>query len=161
MSPISPCLWFDGVAEEAAAFYTSIFPGSSMDGVSHYGEGMYMPAGTVMLVEFTLAGQSYQALNGGPQFPFTEAISLSVRVDDQAELDYYWDALVAGGKPGPCGWLKDRYGVSWQIVPEALLRMQRSGDAQGLGRMMAAMMRMSRLDIATLERAFLGEEAAA
>jgi predicted 3-demethylubiquinone-9 3-methyltransferase (glyoxalase superfamily) len=157
MSKISPCLWFDGNAEEAARFYTSLFRDASIDAVSHYGEGMPYPAGTVMLVEFTLAGRSFQALNGGPEFPFTEAISLSVSCADQAEVDFFWDALTAGGgSPGPCGWLKDRFGVSWQIVPEALLRLHKTGDAAAMARMMAAMMKMQRLDVAALERAHAG-----
>jgi predicted 3-demethylubiquinone-9 3-methyltransferase (glyoxalase superfamily) len=154
MSTISPCLWFDGNAEEAARFYVSLFPAASIDRIGHYGENMHQPAGTVMLVEFTLAGQTFQALNGGPQFPFTEAISMSVRCADQAEVDHYWNGLTAGGSPGPCGWLKDRFGVSWQIVPDALVKLQKAGDPVATGRMMTALMKMSRLDIAALERAY-------
>lgn len=156
MSKISPCLWFNGDAEEAARFYTSLFADSAIGSISRYGEGMPFPAGTVLLVEFTLFGQSFQALNGGPQFPFTEAISLSVRCADQAEVDRIWTALTEGGTPGPCGWLKDRFGVSWQVVPEALVRLQNAGDPVRTARMMGAMMTMSRLDIAALERAYAG-----
>ncbi len=161
MSRISPCLWYDGAAEEAARLYVGIF-GGSVDHISPYPENsgapVSYPAGTAMLVEFTLFGQSYQALNGGPQFHFTEAVSLSVRCADQAELDRHFDALTAdGGAPGPCGWLKDRYGLSWQLVPAAVEAMQRSGDRAGIGRMMQAMMQMQKLDLAALTAAFEGE----
>lgn len=158
VSKISPCLWFDGAAEEAAQFYTSLFPDAAIGAISRYGDGMPFPAGTAMLVEFTLAGQSFQTLNGGPQFPFTEAISMSVRCADQAEVDHYWDALTDGGAPHRCGWLKDRFGVSWQIVPEALMRLQAAGDPVATERMMKALMKMIKLDVAGLERAFRGEE---
>lgn len=161
MSKISPCLWFNGEAEEAARLYAGLF-GGSIDFISHYPADNPFPApfaaGTAMLVEFTLFGQSYQALNGGPDFPFTEAVSLSVVCKDQAELDRYFEALAAnGGSPGPCGWLKDRYGLSWQLVPEAMIEMQQSGDAAGIGRMMQAMMTMQKLDVAALTAAFVGE----
>jgi predicted 3-demethylubiquinone-9 3-methyltransferase (glyoxalase superfamily) len=157
MSKIAPCLWFDGNAEEAARFYTSLFADAAIVAVGRYGEGMPLPAGTAMLVEFTLAGQRFQALNGGPQFPFTEAISLSVRCADQAEVDRLWDALTDGGSPGRCGWLKDRFGVSWQIVPDRLVELQKSGDTAATGRMFKALMGMSRLDVAALERAYRGD----
>lgn len=157
MSKITPCLWFNGEAEQAARFYTSLFKESSIDGIGRYGEGMPFPAGTAMMVEFTLADQSFQALNGGPQFHFTEAISMSVRCADQAEVDYFWDALTKGGSASQCGWLKDRFGVSWQIVPEALGRLQEQGDPVATGRMMQALMAMSKLDVAALERAYRGE----
>jgi len=152
---ISPCLWFDGRAEEAARFYTSIFPDSRIDHVQRspidYPGGK---AGDVILVEFTLAGQSYQALNGGPHDPFNDAISLSVTCKDQAEVDRYWDALTAGGgKPVMCGWLKDKYGIAWQIVPEALLAMLRDTDRAKAKRAMEAMMQMVKLDVGALERA--------
>lgn len=156
MSKITPCLWFDGQAEEAARYYTSLFPDASIGAIGRYGEGMHVPAGTVMLVEFTLAGQTFQALNGGPQFKFTEAISMAVGCADQAEVDHYWNALTEGGSPGRCGWLKDRFGVSWQIVPDALVRLQNAGDPVATWRMMGALMKMSKLDIATLERAYEG-----
>jgi predicted 3-demethylubiquinone-9 3-methyltransferase (glyoxalase superfamily) len=162
MSKISPCLWFDGQAEAAAHFYVSVFGDGSVDFVSHYPEDSTSPApfsgGAVLLVAFTLFGQSYQALNGGPQFSFSEAISLSVACRDQAELDGWYDALTAdGGSPGPCGWLKDKYGLSWQLVPDAIMAMQKSGDAAGIGRMMQVMMTMQKLDIAALTAAFEGE----
>jgi len=151
---ISPCLWLDGRAEEAARFYTSIFPDSRIDHVQRspidYPGGK---AGDVILVEFTLAGQSYQALNGGPHEPFNDAISLSVTCKDQAEVDRYWDALTAGGgKPVMCGWLKDKYGIAWQIVPEALLAMMRDTDRAKAKRAMEAMMQMVKLDVGALER---------
>ena len=116
MPRITPNLWFDNESEEAAAFYVSVFPNSRITAVSRYPEGAPQPAGTVLTVDFVLDGQEYTAINGGPQFPFTEAISLLVNCADQEEIDYYWDALSAGGEEGQCGWLKDRYGVSWQVV---------------------------------------------
>jgi predicted 3-demethylubiquinone-9 3-methyltransferase (glyoxalase superfamily) len=158
MCDIAPCLWFDGTAEEAARFYCSVFPRSSIVTISYYTEGMPLPAGTVLLVEFTLDGQRFQALNGGPQFQFSEAISLSVPCADQPEVDRYWIALTAdGGTPGPCGWLKDRFGVSWQIVPRSLGQMQRDGSPGQIQRMMGALMSMSKLDIAALEAAYAGQ----
>jgi predicted 3-demethylubiquinone-9 3-methyltransferase (glyoxalase superfamily) len=162
MSKISPCLWFDGQAEEAANFYVSLFGDGSVDFVSRYPEEnpfpAPFPAGTAMLVEFSLFDQSYQALNGGPDFSFSEAVSLSVECRDQAELDRYFDALTAdGGSPGPCGWLKDKYGLSWQLVPEEMSVLQRSDDAAAIGRMMQAMMTMQKLDLAALKAAFDGE----
>jgi predicted 3-demethylubiquinone-9 3-methyltransferase (glyoxalase superfamily) len=157
MSKIAPCLWFDGNAEEAARLYTSLFSDAKILSVSRYGNNMPLPAGTVLLVEFMLAGQRFQALNGGPQFPFTEAISLSVSCADQAEVDRLWEALTRGGTPGQCGWLKDRFGVSWQIVPDRLVELQNSGDPVATARMFQAMLKMSRLDVAALERAYRGE----
>lgn len=162
MSKISPCLWFDGQAEEAANFYISVFGDGSIDFISHYPEESSSPApfkgGDVLLVEFTLFGQSYQALNGGPQFTFSEAVSLSVACRDQAQLDHWFDALTAdGGAPGPCGWLTDRFGFSWQLVPEALVAMQKSGDSAAVARMMNVLMTMQKLDIAALTAAFEGE----
>ena len=161
MSKISPCLWFNGQAEEAARFYVSVF-GGSIDTVSRYPENPPVPApfkgGDVLMVEFTLRGESYQALNGGPEFGFTEALSLSVSCQDQAELDRYFDALTAdGGSPGPCGWLKDKYGLSWQLVPEEVMEMHRSGNGPGIQRMMAVMMTMQKLDLAKMKAAFEGE----
>ncbi|WP_070156883.1 VOC family protein [Sphingobium phenoxybenzoativorans] len=162
MSKISPCLWFNGEAEEAANFYVDTFRDGEVGKIGRYPEDnpfpAPFPAGTAMMVEFTLFGQSYQALNGGPEFTFSEAISLSVVCSDQAELDRYFNALTAdGGSPQPCGWLKDKYGLSWQLVPEAFLRMMESGDTAGIGRAMAEVAKMSKLDIATLEAAFAGE----
>ncbi|BAV64535.1 VOC family protein [Sphingobium cloacae] len=163
MSKISPCLWFDGQAEEAARFYTSLF-GGSVDGISHYPPGTGSPSpfreGDVLMVEFTLFGESYQALNGGPHFTFNEAVSLSVACKDQAEIDRWFDALTAdGGQPGPCGWLKDRYGLSWQLAPDEIIALQKSDDKEAIGRMMAALMTMGKLDIAALKAAFAGEPA--
>lgn len=159
MSKITPCLWFNGEAEEAASLYVSLFPDSSIGGVSRYGENMPMPAGTAMLVEFTLAGQSFQGLNGGPQFPHSEAISMSISCADQAEVDHYWNGLLAnGGSESMCGWLKDRFGVSWQVVPRRMIELQMQGGA-GVGRMMQRMMTMRKLEVAPLEAAFNGEAA--
>lgn len=157
MSKLATCLWFDGQAEEAARLYTSLFPDSGIGAISRYGEGAPFPAGTALVVEFTLLGQRLQALNGGPQYRFSEAVSLAVDCADQREVDTYWDALTAdGGEPGPCGWLKDRYGLSWQIVPGAFTRMMEEGDADQVARMMTAMQGMQKLDVARLERAFRG-----
>ena len=154
---ISPCLWFDGNAEQAARFYTSVFPDSRIDHVGlstvDYPGGK---AGDVLLVELTLAGLSYQALNGGKfDSAFNDAISLSVSCKDQAEVDRIWDALTAdGGKPVQCGWLKDKFGVSWQIVPEEFVVMLRDKDSRKVKRAMEAMMKMMKLDVATLRKAF-------
>ena len=157
MSKITTCLWFNGRAEEAATFYVSLFPDAHVGAISRYGEGSPFPAGTAMMVEFTLAGQTYQALNGGPHFTFSEAISLSVSCADQAEVDHYWDALIAdGGAESRCGWLKDRFGVSWQIVPQVLGELSQRGDRAATGRMFQALMGMRRLDIAALEAAYRG-----
>ncbi|MDX2287605.1 MAG: VOC family protein [Hyphomicrobiaceae bacterium] len=155
---ITPCLWFDGRAEEAALFYTSIFPDSRIDRVhkatSDYPGGK---EGGVLFVEFTLAGQSYQGLNGGPHTAFNDAVSLSVSCTDQAEVDRYWEALIAGGgKPVQCGWLQDKYGLRWQIIPEPYLELMRSSHRDGVQRAMAAMMTMVKLDIAALRRAYDG-----
>ena len=155
---ITPCLWFDREGETAARFYVGIFADSSIDGVSHYGENMPMPAGTPMLVQFTLRGQPFQALNGGPNFPHSQAISLSVDCADQAELDRIWDGLLAGGgAPVQCGWLTDRFGISWQVVPRAVMEMQRTGTPAQINRMMGALMEMVKLDSAALEAAFNGD----
>jgi predicted 3-demethylubiquinone-9 3-methyltransferase (glyoxalase superfamily) len=159
MPNITPCLWFDGEAEAAANLYTSLFPNSGIDKISKYGEGAPMPAGTVMMVAFNLGGKKFTGLNGGPQFSFSEAVSFSIDCADQAEVDHYWNGLTAdGGSPGPCGWLKDRFGVSWQVVPQAMFRMQKEGTGEQVGRMMGAMMQMGKLDIAALEAAFKGEK---
>jgi predicted 3-demethylubiquinone-9 3-methyltransferase (glyoxalase superfamily) len=159
MAKITPCLWFDGVAEEAAGFYVSLLPGSRIDKVMRSpADNPSTPAGGVLTVEFTLAGQPFLGLNGGPQFPFTEAVSFSVDCEDQAEVDRLWDALTAdGGKPVQCGWLKDRFGLSWQIVPRALPKLLSGPDKEGAKRAMEAMMEMVKLDVAELERAYRGE----
>jgi predicted 3-demethylubiquinone-9 3-methyltransferase (glyoxalase superfamily) len=159
MSKIKPCLWFDGVAEEAANFYVSLLPDSRIDKVMRSpADNPSTPEGGVLTVEFTLAGAPFMGLNGGPQFPFTEAVSFSVDCDDQEEVDRLWDALTAdGGKPVQCGWLKDRYGLSWQIVPKAMARLLGGEDKAGAKRAMEAMMQMVKLDVAELERAYRGE----
>jgi predicted 3-demethylubiquinone-9 3-methyltransferase (glyoxalase superfamily) len=151
MSKISPCFWFDGVAEAAATFYVSLFADANIGMVSR------MPDGKALMVEFTLAGQTFQALNGGPQFVHSEAISMSVSCDDQSEVDRLWHALTAdGGSESRCGWLRDRFGVSWQIVPKELGRILSRDDKAAVGRAMQAMMGMRKLDVAALEAAFRG-----
>ena len=154
MSKIAPCLWFDGRAEEAAKYYVSLFPDSAVVAVSHYGEGAPFPAGTAMMVEFQLAGQRFQALNGGPQFKFSEAVSLSIDCKDAAEVDRYWNALSAdGGEERPCGWLKDRFGVSWQVVPEGLGAVIADPDPARARRALQAMFGMKKLDLAAMRAA--------
>ena len=156
---ITPCLWFDTQAEEAAQFYTGIFKNSRITKVSRYGEAgreiHKMPAGTVMVVAFELDGQTFTALNGGPIFKFNEAVSFQVNCDSQEEVDYYWDKLSAGGdsRAQQCGWLKDKYGASWQIVPRVLVEIMGGSDAEKSGRAMNAMLQMKKLDIAALKRA--------
>jgi predicted 3-demethylubiquinone-9 3-methyltransferase (glyoxalase superfamily) len=154
---ITPFLWFDGKAEEAMNLYTRIFPDSKVKDVSRYGEGAPAPKGTVMTATFELAGQEFVALNGGPQFHFTEAISFVVACETQEEVDRYWEQLIAGGgKESMCGWLKDRFGVSWQIVPTALGRLLGDKDPAKAGRAMKAMMQMRKLDIKALKAAHAG-----
>ena len=158
MAKITPCLWFDGKAEEAAHFYVSLLPDSQVDVVLPYSvETAGGRPGDVMAVEFTLAGQPYLALNGGPIFEFTPAISFAIACADQSEVDRLWNALTDGGQPDRCGWLKDRYGVSWQIVSSEAVAMLRSGDTEKMKRMTAAMFQMAKPDIAALRRAFEGE----
>ena len=157
MQKITPCLWFDTQAEEAAAFYTSVFPDSRIGEVSRYGSAGPRPEGMVMTVSFELAGEELIALNGGPDFTFNEAISLQVSCETQEEVDDYWARLTEGGEPGPCGWLKDRFGLSWQIIPTALPRLLADPDPQTSQRVMAAMLQMGKIDIAGLERAHRGE----
>ncbi|MET8829256.1 VOC family protein [Streptomyces sp. NPDC004610] len=151
------CLWFDGRAEDAAHSYVSIFKNASLGGITRYGEGAPFPAGTVLTVDFTLNGQRFVALNGGPQYSFTEAISFQIPCADQDEIDHYWTALTEdGGEPGPCGWLKDRFGVSWQVIPERLPAMLSDPDTERAARVGQALMQMGKLDLAGLERAFDG-----
>lgn len=151
MSKIAPCLWFDGQAEDAANFYVSLFPDSAILTVSRYGEGSSFPAGTALLVEFQLAGQRFQALNGGPHYKFTEAVSLSISCKDAAEVDRYWEALGGNsGSEGPCGWLKDRVGVSSQVVPDGLAALISDPDRGRAQRAMQAMMKMKKLDLAAM-----------
>ncbi|MBN0043810.1 VOC family protein [Streptomyces actuosus] len=151
------CLWFDDQAEEAAHHYVSIFKNSSLGEVTRYTEGAPRPAGTVLTVEFTANGQKFVGLNGGPEFTFNEAVSFQILCDDQEEIDYYWSKLTEGGEPGPCGWLKDKYGVSWQVVPKVLMEMIGSADADRATRAMGAMLAMGKLDIAALQKAYAGE----
>jgi predicted 3-demethylubiquinone-9 3-methyltransferase (glyoxalase superfamily) len=150
---ISPCLWFDSQAEEAAKFYTSIFPKSKILRTVRNPEGARGPAGAVLTVEFELDGQRFTGLNGGPDFQFTEAISFVVHCETQKEVDSYWDALLAGGTPSQCGWLKDQYGVSWQIVPTVLPELLGDPDPRKAQRVMEAMLKMIKLDIEALKKA--------
>jgi predicted 3-demethylubiquinone-9 3-methyltransferase (glyoxalase superfamily) len=154
MQKISPFLWFDDQAEEAAEFYVSIFKNSEILGVSRYGEGAPRPAGSAMSVSFVLDGLEFQALNGGPEYSFTEAVSLFVTAETQDEIDDLWEKLTSGGEPGQCGWLKDRYGLSWQIVPPVLLELLGDPDPDRSSRVMQAMFGMSKIDIAGLRAAY-------
>ena len=154
---ITTFLWFDKEAEEAAKLYTSVFENSRITATTRYGEGGPGPKGSVMTVAFELAGQPFTALNGGPRFKFTEAISLVVHCETQKEVDDYWAKLTAGGQESQCGWLKDRYGLSWQIVPTALPRLLQDPDPQKAKRVLEAMMLMKKLDIARLEQAAAGK----
>ena len=156
MENLTPCLWFDTQGEEAARFYTSVFPNSKILDVSHYGDAGPREAGTVMTVEFELDGLRFVALNGGPEFTFSEAISFQVSCQDQEEVDSFWSKLSDGGEHGPCGWLKDRYGLSWQVVPRALPRLLADPDAEKAQRVMGAMMQMRKIEIDELERAAAG-----
>jgi predicted 3-demethylubiquinone-9 3-methyltransferase (glyoxalase superfamily) len=162
MSKISPCLWFDGEAEEAAKFYVSLLPDSRIERVQmNTVDGPAGKAGTVLVVDFTLAGQQFMALNGGTRFEYTHAVSFKIDCADQAEVDRLWEALSTnGGSVERCGWLKDRYGVSWQIVPAALMKYLGGSDAAGTQRAMQAMLQMVKLDIEGLRKAYEGEAAA-
>lgn len=155
---ITPCLWFDSQAEEAASFYTSVFPDSRIIQVTHYTEAGYeihgKPAGSVLTVVFEIAGQRFTALNGGPLFQFTEAVSLEIHCDTQEEIDYYWDKLSQGGEPGSCGWLKDRYGLSWQVNAAGLNEMLTDPDPARCNRVMEALLPMGKLEITLLKAAF-------
>jgi predicted 3-demethylubiquinone-9 3-methyltransferase (glyoxalase superfamily) len=160
MKTITPCLWFDTEAEDAAKFYCSIFPNSRIVSVSRYGKEGHdvhgKKAGSVMAVEFELDGRSFSALNGGPQFKFDEAISFQIPCESQADVDHYWSKLTDGGQEGPCGWLKDRFGLSWQVVPTILLKMLMDPDRAKAERVTKAFMQMRKFDIAALEQAFHG-----
>lgn len=157
MQRITPCLWFDGRAEEAVAFYTGIFKNSSVLTTTYYDEASAeasgRPAGSVLTVLFELDDQRFIALNGNPSFRFTEALSLTVNCETQAEVDHYWQHLADGGEEGQCGWLKDRYGVSWQIVPTALAELLSNSDRSASSRAMKALLQMKKLDIAALQQA--------
>ncbi len=161
MSKIAPCLWFDGEAEEAARFYTSLLPNSRVDHVQkNVTDGPAGEAGTVLVVAFTLAGQRFMALNGGTRFEYTHAVSFHIDCTDQAEVDRLWEALSRGGRTEQCGWLKDRYGVSWQIVPSVLAEMLGDKDQAKAQRVMQAMLGMVKIDIEGLRHAYRGAEAA-
>ncbi len=154
MKKITPFLWFDDQAEEAMNFYVSIFKNSKVLGVSRYGEAGPGPKGTVMTATFQLNGQEFTALNGGPQFKFTEAISFYVDCETQAEVDELWEKLSEGGEPGQCGWLKDKFGLWWQIIPSALTEMLQDKDPEKSKRVMEAMLQMSKIDVPTLKKAY-------
>ena len=153
MRGITPCLWFDTEGEEAATFYTSVFPRSRITDVARYGSAGPRPEGTVMTVSFELDGQKFLALNGGPEFTFSEAVSFQVFCETQDEVDSYWSTLSEGGQEGPCGWLKDKFGLSWQIVPTRLTELLEDPDREKSQRVMAAMMEMRKIDVDALERA--------
>lgn len=160
MPKITPFLWFDDQAEEAANFYVSVFSNSKLGDIARYGEAGEQaagrPAGSVMTVEFELDGQNFVALNGGPHFKFTEAISLVVNCETQEEVDHFWTKLTEGGQEVQCGWLKDKYGLSWQVVPTIMDEMMKDKDAEKANRVMQAMLQMKKIDIATLQRAYEG-----
>jgi len=156
MQSVSTCLWFDNQAEEAVAFYTSLFPDSSVIRTTHYLDGTPMPAGTVLTIQFTLDGTEYLALNGGPAFSFSPAVSMVAYCDTQAEVDRLWAALGEGGRHGQCGWLTDRFGVSWQVVPRQLLPLLNAPDRAASQRAFDSMRTMTKLDIAALQRACQG-----
>jgi len=157
MQKIAPFLWFDNQAEEAMNFYMSIFKNSKVHAISRYGDAGPGPKGSVMVVHFELDGQEIMALNGGPIFKFTEAISLHVNCETQEEIDEKWEKLSSGGEKGQCGWLKDKYGLSWQIDPPILAELLQDKDREKANRVMQAMMKMTKIDIETLKRAYAGE----
>lgn len=153
MPELTPFLWFDTEGEAAARFYTSVFPNSRITEITHYGPAGPRPEGTVMTVAFELDGKPFVALNGGPEFTFSEAISFEIRCKDQDEVDAYWDALTDGGEEGPCGWLKDRFGLSWQVVPERLVELLSDSDPERSQRAMGAMLGMRKIVVDELEQA--------
>ena len=153
MPRITPNLWFDSQAEEAAEFYCSVFPNSKITNVTHYTEAGPGTPGSVLTVDFVLDGQEFTAINGGPEFTFTEAISLAVNCDDQEEVDHYWEKLTDGGQEVQCGWLKDRYGLSWQVVPAGMIELFNDADPARAERAMKAMFAMKKLDVAALRAA--------
>jgi predicted 3-demethylubiquinone-9 3-methyltransferase (glyoxalase superfamily) len=153
MREITACLWFDTEGEEAAKFYTSIFPSSRITDIARYGSAGPRPEGTVMTVTFEVGDQKFVALNGGPQFTFNEAVSFQVLCESQDEVDAYWSKLSEGGEEGPCGWLKDKFGLSWQIVPTRLPELLQDPDRERSQRVMAAMLEMGKIDVGALERA--------
>jgi predicted 3-demethylubiquinone-9 3-methyltransferase (glyoxalase superfamily) len=153
MTRIVPNLWFDTEGEAAAAFYASVFPNSRIEQVSYYGEAGPREAGMALTVQFVLDGQPFTAINGGPQFSFDEAVSFLIECADQDEIDYYWEKLSEGGEEGPCGWLKDRYGLSWQVVPAGFGELMGDADAARRDRAMAALLKMKKLDVAEIRAA--------
>jgi predicted 3-demethylubiquinone-9 3-methyltransferase (glyoxalase superfamily) len=161
VAKITTCLWFDGNAEEAARFYTGLLPDSHVDDVGRAAaDNPGTKAGAVVTVDFTLAGQAFRGINGGPEFPFTEAVSLAIDCADQAEVDRLWEALVAGGgEAGNCGWLKDRFGLSWQVIPRQLIEMLGDADREAARRAMEAMLKMRKIEVAEIRRAFDGAAA--
>ena len=159
--PLTPCLWFDDQAEDAANLYCSVFPNAKITTISRYpdaGQEIHKkPAGSVMVVAFEIDGQPFTALNGGPIFKFDEAVSFQIMCDTQGEVDYYWNALTKdGGQEGPCGWLKDKFGLSWQVVPSAIQRMMNDPDSARSAQVMNAVMKMKKIDLAAIERAYAG-----
>lgn len=156
MPRITPSLWFDNNLEEAAEFYSTVFSDFKITSTSRYGEGAPMPAGTVLAMSFEISGQPFMGINGGPHFTFNEAVSFTIDAPTQADIDYYWNALTDGGMPSQCGWLVDRFGLSWQVVPPVLSEILGGPDADGAARAMTAMLGMSKLDIAELQRAYDG-----
>jgi predicted 3-demethylubiquinone-9 3-methyltransferase (glyoxalase superfamily) len=154
---ITPCLWFDTNAEEAVKFYLSIFKNSKMGKISRYGKGAPMPEGTALTVTFKIGGQEFMALNGGPYFKFTEAVSFVVNCKTQKEVDYYWEKLSKGGAKVECGWIKDKFGLSWQIVPAILGQLMSAKNPEKSSRVMQAVLKMKKLDIKALEKAYRGQ----
>jgi predicted 3-demethylubiquinone-9 3-methyltransferase (glyoxalase superfamily) len=155
---LTPCLWFDTQAEKAAKFYVSVFKNSKISRISRYGQDVQgKKAGSVMVVEFDINGQTFTALNGGPQYKFSEAVSFQVACDSQEEIDYFWSKLGEGGEAGPCGWLKDKYGLSWQVFPSALPKMLMDSDKDRSARVMSAFMKMKKFDLEKLTRAYEGQ----
>jgi predicted 3-demethylubiquinone-9 3-methyltransferase (glyoxalase superfamily) len=154
MKGITPCLWFDTQGEDAANFYVSLFPNSRIVSVNRYGDAGPRAAGSVMTVDFELDGRRYVALNGGPDFTFNEAVSFQISCADQDEVDYYWDKLGEGGEHGPCGWLKDKYGLSWQVIPEAFLQLVSDPDPAKSQAVMSAMLGMKKLVVSELQEAY-------
>jgi predicted 3-demethylubiquinone-9 3-methyltransferase (glyoxalase superfamily) len=153
MPSITPNLWFDTESEDAARFYCSVFPNSKINAVTHYSDAGPREAGMVLTVDFELDGKPFTAINGGPEFTFDEAVSFLVECKDQSEVDYYWEKLGEGGEEGPCGWLKDRFGLSWQVVPEGFVEMMNDPDSDRVNRAMTAMLGMKKLDLAALRAA--------
>jgi predicted 3-demethylubiquinone-9 3-methyltransferase (glyoxalase superfamily) len=151
---ITPYLWFDTTAEEAINFYVSVFKDAEILNITRFGEAGPGPAGSLMTATFRLNGQEFIALNGGPEFKFTEAVSFLIECETQAEVDSYWDKLSAGGEPGPCGWLKDQFGLSWQVIPTTLFKLMQDEDPAKANRVMQAMFQMSKIEIAKLEEAY-------